>query len=221
MHTIVIVVTRNASICVKTLHTLLNINRVIAHNKFTNEIVFVNDDLFERQSVFLKKSKHCDRLIWIDYGIHVDAASVEKLVTKFVPGYQCLVLPCVTPDVDWDMFKQKIKKGSSEPISQMGLNFDTAVGKSIGDNLHVVVYSDPKCWAIDTKPVLKSLKENKGDGIIISAKVSEMFKKFIDRGVKIYAFTAASLIVTYPHECLGNILESAGIGYQQEEKCSV
>ena len=216
MHFVTVVVTRSASICVKTLHTLLNLNKLSAQNKFTNEIVYVNDDLFERKDVLLKKAKTCDRIIWIDYSVYVDIPSLEKLVDKFIPGYHCLVLPCVTPDVDWDMFKQKIKKGSTEPIGQMGLNFDTAVGKSIGEHLHVVTYTDPKSWAIDTKHVLKAIKGNKGEGIVISAKVSEMFKKFIERDIKIYAFTAANLIVTYPHECLGNILESAAIGFKQD-----
>jgi len=38
-----------------------------------------------------------------------------------------------------------------------------------------------------------------------------MFEKFIERGVKVCAFTGANLVATYPHECLGNILETAGV----------
>jgi hypothetical protein len=211
MHIIIVIVTRNAAISVKTLHTLLTFNKLSFQKKFTNEVVYVNDDAFEKQSVFLKKSKHCDRIIWIDYSIHVDPVSIEKLVDKFIQGYQCLVMPCVTPGIDWDLFKKKITSGSQEPVSQMGLNFDTKVGKSIGENLHIVTETDPKCWAIDTKPLLRALKGAKGEGITVSAKTSEMFKKFIERGVGIYAFTAANLTVTYPHECLGNILESANV----------
>jgi len=109
------------------------------------------------------------------------------------------------------MFKSKIAADSQEPVSQMGLEFDTKVGKSIGENLHIVTETDPKCWAIDTKAVLRAVKGEKGQGITISAKVSEMFKKFLDCGVKMYAFTDACLTVTYTHECIGNILETAGV----------
>jgi hypothetical protein len=211
MHIVTVIVTRSSSIAVKTLHTLLNLTRICSQKQHSHELIYVNDDLFERQSVFFKKAKYCDRLIWINYSVNVDNDSLDKLTDKFVTGYQCLVLPCVTPGVDWDMFKSKIRKDSKEPIYQMGLNFDTAVGKSIGENLHVVTYTDPKCWAVDAKPVLKALKGNKGDGITVSACVSEMFKTFIAKDIKVYAFTAANLIVTYPHECIGNLLSAAGV----------
>lgn len=214
MHIITVVVTRNSSISVRTLHSLLNINKFIALKKYTQEILYVNDNAFERQSIITKKSKYCDRIIWIDYGIHIDNASIEKFMDKFIPGYQCIVLPCVNPGINWDLFKSKVLSGSQEPVSQLGLEFDTKVSKSIGENLHIVTETDPKCWAIDTKAVLKAIKGEKGQGITISAKVSEMFKKFMDCGVKIYAFTDACLTVTYPHECLGNILAAAGVTQQ-------
>ena len=211
MHIIVVVVTRNASISVKTMHTLLNLNRISSIKKCTREILYVNDNAFERQSIITKKAKHCDRMIWIDYSVHIDNESIDKLTDKFVQGYHCLVLPCVNPDINWEMFKTKIAAGSQEPVSQIGLDFDTKVGKSIGEHLHVVTETDPKCWALDTKAVLRAVKGEKGQGITIPAKVSEMFKKFMDCGVKMYAFTDACLTVTYPHECLGNILETAGV----------
>jgi hypothetical protein len=211
MHVIAIVVTRSVSIAVKTLHSLLNLNRLCALKQLTLEIAFVNDDAFERKDIMLKKAKSCDRLIWINYSVHVDSDSMEKMLDKFVQGYHCIVLPCVTPGIDWDMFKSKVRSGSTEPLYQMGLNFDTEVGKSIGEKLHVVTSTTPQAWAIDTKQVLKAIKGNKGEGISISANVSEMFKTFIDRGVKVYAFTAANLVVTYPHECIGNLLSAAGV----------
>jgi len=210
MHVVTCIVTRNAAISVKTLHTLLNINKI---SGVTNEFVFINDDLFERQALLLKKLKHSDRIVWIDYSIHVDNPSLVKLFEKFIQGYHCLVLPCVTPGIDWDIFKKKILSGSQEPVSQMGLEFDTKVGKSIGENLNIVTETDPKCWAIDAKHLFKALRDKKGEGVTVPAKVSDMFKKFMERGVKMYAFTDAQLTVTYPHECLGNILESAGVGF--------
>ena len=213
MHVVTCIVTRNVSISVKTLHTLLNINKITQQVGLTNEFVFVNDDLYERQALLLKKLKHCDRLVWIDYSVHIDNDSLPKLYEKFIQGYHCLVLPCVTPGIDWDLFKKKVLSGSKEPIAQMGLEFDTKVGKSIGDKFHIVTETDPKCWAIDAKHLFKSLRDKKGEGVTVPAKVSEMFKKFMERGVKMYAFTDAQLTVTYPHECLGNILQAAGVGF--------
>jgi hypothetical protein len=172
----------------------------------------VNDDLFERKAMLLKKVKNCDRIVWINYSVHVDQASIEVVLDKFINGYSCVVLPCVTPGIDWNMFKQKVKDGMDEPVSQMGLNFDTEVGKAIGENFHTVTSTNPQAWAADTKALLKALKgPAKGEGINVSANVSEMFKTLIERGFKVYAYTAASLIVTYPHECIGNLLSAAGV----------
>lgn len=215
MHVVAVIVTRSVSIAVKTLHSLLALNRACAEKQLSLEIVFVNDNAFERKEMMLKKAKHCDRMIWVNYSVHIDSASAEKLLDKFVQGYHCLVLPCVTPGIDWDMFKSKVRSGSKEPLNQMGLNFDTEVGKSIGENLHIVTSTTPQAWAIDTKPVLKALKGNKGEGISVSANVTEMFKTFIEKGVKVYAFTAANLIITYPHECIGNLLSAAGVETSQ------
>jgi hypothetical protein len=38
-----------------------------------------------------------------------------------------------------------------------------------------------------------------------------MFQKFLQQGVRIYAFTAAKLTQTYTHECISNILNAAGV----------
>jgi hypothetical protein len=57
------------------------------------------------------------------------------------------------------------------------------------------------------KNVIKSIKDKKGDWKIYP----KMFEKFKESGVKIYAFTAAKLIITYPHECISNILNAAGV----------
>ena len=207
MHYVIFVVTRNKSVSVKTLHTLLVINRSLSGDN-TGEILFVDDNLYARQEAFLKKMKHCDRIVWIDYSVHVDSDSLIKLFGKFVQGYHCLVLPSVIDKVDWDSLKNKVASGSKEPTYQMALEFDTVVDKCIGDNLYTVMSTNPKCWAIDTKPVLKILKDNKGEGLKISPK---FFETFIERGVKIYTATDALITLTYSHECLGNILNCSSV----------
>lgn len=209
MHIVVCAVTRNVSICVKTLHTLLNINKICTHFNHSVEINFIKDD-FNKSDAFLKNSKHCDRLIWIEYGYQIDEESLARLIGKFPQNYNCMVLPAVVEGINWDSFKKKIRGNSQEPVSQMGLDFDTAVGTPCiaGDEfLRPVLTTDPKCWAIEAKSVLKALKDQKGEGIKLPPK---FFDKIRDRA-KVCAFTKAKVTATYSHECIGNILESAGI----------
>jgi hypothetical protein len=47
-----------------------------------------------------------------------------------------------------------------------------------------------------------------GGGTKIYAK---MFEKLIEQGVRVYAFSASKLTMTYTHECLSNILNAAGV----------
>ena len=207
-----IIVTRNVSVSVKTLHTLLKLNIICLQKNIANELVFIRDDPFEKNDTIVKKLKYCDRLLFIDYSIFVDEASLIKMVDPFYAGQHCLVLPCVVEGIDWDMFKKKIVSDSTEPPSQMGLNFDTEVSTKLADDLYTVKKTSPKVFALDTKQVIRAFKETKKQPAVkIPVKISEMFEKFLSRDLKVYAYTNANLIATYPHECLGNILETAGV----------
>jgi hypothetical protein len=210
MNVTTIVVTRNKACHVKTLHTLLRINLICMHHGHHHNINFVVDDPFEKSACILKHMKTCDRLLFIDYSIFIDHPTCDKIFTKF-EKFDCLVFPCVKEGVDWESFKRKIAKSTTEPIDQLALEFDTSVSHQISESMYKVVKTDPKCWVMDCKPVLKNLRERKGEGIKIPARNSELFDKLIEKGVKIYAWTAAKLVVTYPHECVSNILESAGV----------
>jgi hypothetical protein len=119
------------------------------------------------------------------------------------------VFPCVKEGIHWDAFNKKIR--TTEPCEQVALDFDTELGQKVGESLYKVKSTDPKCWIMDTKPVLKALRERKGEAIKLPAKNSEMFERLIEKGTKICAYTACRLTVTYPHECQSNILESAGV----------
>ncbi len=206
-----VIVTRNVSVSVKTLHTLLKLNIICMQKNIANELVFVRDDPFEKYDVLTKKLKHCDRLLWIEYSLFVDEASLIKMIDPFPKGYQCIVMPCVTEGINWEMFKKKVRDGSTEPESQMGLEFDTEVETKIADDIYTVSKTNPRAWALDAKQVLRSFRDKKGESIKIPVRVSEMFEKFKERGVRVCAFTDANLVATYPHECLGNILETAGV----------
>jgi len=180
------------------------------HHGFHHNIHFVVDDPFERNLAILKHIKNCDRILFIDYSIFIDPATCDRIFQKF-DGYNGLIFPCIKEGVDWESFKRKMAKNTTEPIEQLGLEFDTTLGPKVGESLYKVEKTNPKCWALECKPVIKALRDRKGEGIKIPAKNSDMFDKFMEQGLKIYAWTACRLTVTYPHECLANILESSGV----------
>src|SRR5210317_822972 len=168
-----VITTRSKSCSVKTLHTILKLNIECIQRNVQNEIMYVNDDPFDKIDTIQKCLPNCDRLFFID----------------------------------WGLFKHKVKEGSEEPVSQMGLNFDTEVGNKISENIYSVTSTNPRSWVMFSKNVMKNTKDkNCKWGLHV-----KMFKKLKEQRVKIYAFTAAKLTMTYPHECISNILNAAGV----------
>lgn len=201
-----VVTTRSKSCSVKTLHTILKLNIHCLQNNVQNEIVYVNDDPFEKIEMIQKCLSKCDRLFFVDFGIGVDDASVKQIFESH-EGLGVLVFPGVKEGIDWGLFKHKVREGSSEPVSQMGLNFDTQVGKKISTDIYSVTSTEAKSWVMFSKNVMKNAKDKKGN---FNLHV-KMFDKLKEQGVKIYAFTASKLTMTYPHECISNILGAAGV----------
>lgn len=206
MNLVTILVTRSKACHVKTLHTILRLNIKCIQRNINNEITYVDDDPFKKAEIIQKYAKTHDRIFFVDFGINVDEDSIDRVLGG-LEGFGVLVFPGVKEGVDWDMFKSKIKSDCQEPITQMGLHFDTTVGKQISENVHLVTTTEAKCWVMNTKNVIKNIKDKKGNWKIYP----KMFEKFKEQGVKIYAFTAAKLTLTYPHECISNILNAAGV----------
>jgi hypothetical protein len=207
MNLVTIITTRSKSCSVKTLHAILRLNVRCLQRKINNEVCYVTDDPYEKAEVIQKYMKTHDRIVFIDFGIGMDDASLDQI---FEPHdtIGCLVFPGVKEGVDWDMFKTKIRSGSKEPTSQMGLHFDTEVGKKISDNIYNVLRTEARVWMMNTKNVLKIIKDKKTGNCKIHPK---MFEQFSERGVRTYAFTASKLTATYTHECVSNILNAAGV----------
>ena len=67
-----ITTTRNASIAVRTLHTILNMNVMCIQTEHRFEINFVKDNQVEKNKFLLKKLKSADRVLVLDYGISLD-----------------------------------------------------------------------------------------------------------------------------------------------------
>ena len=207
MNLATIIVTRSKSCHVKTLHAILRLNVRCLQKSINNQIVYVNDNPFDKAEIIQKFMKSHDRLIFVDFGVGVDDISLDQCFEKH-ETVGCLVFPGVREGVDWNLFKSKVLDGSTEPVSQMGLHFDTSVAKKISTDIYNVTYTNAKAWMMNTKIVIKSIKDKKTGNWKIFPK---MFEKFQEHGVRIYAFTAAKLTMTYTHECVSNILNAAGV----------
>jgi hypothetical protein len=201
-----IIVTRSKACSVKTLHTILKLNIQCIQRNTQNELVYVNDDPFDKVDAIQRCLPNCDRLFFIDFGINVDEKSIEQLFESH-EGVGVLVFPGVKEGIDWGLFKHKVREGSTEPVHQMGMNFDTEVDKKISNDIYTVTNTQAKSWIMFSKNIIKNTKDKKGKwGLHV-----KMFEKLKEQKVKIYAFTAAKLTLTYPHECVSNILNAAGV----------
>lgn len=205
MNFVTILVTRSKACHVKTLHTILRFNIRCLQKSINNEIVYVDDDPYEKAEIVQKYMKTCDRIVFVDFGISLDDSTLDQCFEKH-DGIGCLVFPGVKEGIDWEMFKAKVKEGSEEPVTQMGLHFDTEVGKKVGKDIHQVTKTNARAWMMNTKNVSKSLQKSKDSKI-----GPKMFEKFLHQNVRVYAFTAAKLTMTYTHECVSNILNAAGV----------
>ena len=207
-----ILVTRNKSCHVRTMHTILIMNQMCAQRNIIQDISFVKDDRFVITDTITKKMKDSggDRILFFDYGVSItNHDTIGKMLNKFDAGIHCLVLPCVTEGIDWERFKNTID--TDEPVHQKGLHFDTEVSLT-GDagDIRLVTRTNPVCWCWDIKPVNKLMKV-KGEGLKLPPKNSDLFEKLINKKVKVSALTTAEVMTVYPHECIGNILNSQGV----------
>ena len=198
----------------KTLHSLLRFNVLCLQGGIHNSIVFVDDNYLSRSNVVKYCIENSERIVWFDYSVstqHDD--TFTACIHPFDSGCHGIVFPAVKKNINWDMFKSKVnsKTVQTEPISQYAMEFDTTVHKKIKNNIYSIKNTEAVFWAIDTKPLLKTFKTKKGEWHKIPGTPSEFFKHVIDGGVKLYAYTDTEITLTYTHECIGNILNAAGI----------
>ena len=211
MKFITVIVSRNKSCHVKTLHTVLRFNIMCMHRQgIENEICYINDDPYLKSEMIKSSIKRCDRLFFIEFGVHVDDGSLNQLFEKH-EGIGGVVFPSVKEGIDWSMFKQKVLSNSNEPVEQLGLHFDTEVCNKISDDIYTVTKTDPKAWVLMSKNVIKNNKEKKSSDFKVLPRMENMFSKFIENGVKIHAYVASKLVVSYSHECISNILNASGV----------
>ena len=156
MNIVTILVVRSKACHVKTLHSVLRLNMRCLQKNYNNEITYVDDDPYKKAEAIQKYMKTCDRIIFIDFGVGVDDGSLDQC---FEPHEHvgCLVFPGVKEGINWDQFKTKVQEGSSEPASQMGLDFDTEIGKKVSKDIYHVTSTKSKAWFLNTKNVSKNL----------------------------------------------------------------
>jgi len=206
-----IVVTRSKSCHVKTLHTVLRLNLMCIQSKgIQNEVVYVNDDPYEKSNIIQKYMKTTDRILYIDFGVCMDEGSIAQ-VFKPHEGVGCVVFPGVIEGIDWEMFKTKVKDNSTEPIEQIGLHFDTEIGNKISEDIYQVKSSSARCWVMMCKNTSKFVRDKRTYDYRVPPRMEQMFSKFKELGVKIHAYTASKLTMTYTHECISNLLNAAGV----------
>lgn len=207
MKFVTIVVTRSKSCHVKTLHTILRLNIKCLQNSVNHQIVYVNDDTHEKIDTIEQCMKKYDRILFIDFGIGVDDESLNKSL-EVNENAGLVVFPGVKETINWDMFKEKVRSESEEPTSQMGLDFDTVLGKKTSPHFYNVVSTSAKVWVMMPKTIIKHIKNKKKGTWKLHP---NMFENLKEQGVKIYAFSASKLIQTYTHECISNILNAASV----------
>lgn len=207
MKFITVLISRNKACHVKTLHTVLKLNLLCMQRGHGNEIMFCNDDPYEKSDTIEKllKRDEVDRIFFVEYGVCVDPGSLEQVVTADYDGMGVLVFPGATEGIDWDAFKKKVLAKSDEPNAQKGLHFDTLIGeRKVAEHVYAVKETAARAWVMNTKAVRKKIDKTIAPG-------PKMFAKLKDQGVKIYAYTEARLTMTYTHEAVSNILGAAGI----------
>lgn len=201
----VLAVSRNKSIAVGTLHMLLNLSGYAYTKEHRLEIHFV-----ESLSALPRFLKTAERILWVDYGRSLDVESFPRI---FDARQEVLVFPSVTGEVDWGMFKSKIKANTAEHRDQAGLVFDTTVDKKVSDGLWSVSQTNPSIFLMDCKAVEKKFAKK---SIKPPREMHTLFEKFRDAGVKVFAWTPSRVTIMHTYECIGNIMNVPSVTWTSD-----
>ena len=90
----VLVVTRNKSIAVTTLHSLMTIKMHAMSRGWHLEVVFV-----EGLSALPKYVKTGERIVWFDYGTNLDQDSIPRVFNTMEKDIRVVVFPAVVAPV--------------------------------------------------------------------------------------------------------------------------
>jgi len=201
----VVCVTRNKSIAVTTLHSLMTMGMHAAQRQVNIEYVFV-----EGLDALPKLVKSGERIVWFDYGTNLDQDSIPRVFNTMEKDIRVVVFPAVIEGVDWDMFRKKTVAGSTEPIHQRALTFDTDVTKKVaGTDFYDVEKTSARVWVMDSKPIDKKLKSAQKN--LSCDSYENLFSQLKSNNLRVVALPSATVIRHFTHKCLGNILEMPGV----------
>jgi hypothetical protein len=134
-----------------------------------------------------------DTCVFLDYSTSVDDETIDRCFDEF-DGIR--IFPGPVEGVHWDQFRKRTLDGSTEPVNQRGLKFDIEVGK------------DPCAFVISGKKMFKRLRGLK----FPSENIIDKLKKYDIHPV---IWSKSTVIRSFPHECLGNILNVSGVSVDQ------
>lgn len=175
----------------------------------------INIQFVQDASQIPRLLKTSERLMWIDYGASLDVESFDRIFDK--KSSEIVVFPAVKEGINWSRFAEGVKKGTTEPLPQVGLDFDTTVDKKVEDDLYTTKNTDPSVFVVmDCSKVYEKLRDKKGEGIKLPHTMGEIFQKCVEKGVKVHAYTKCNVLRHYSHECVGNILEAVGVSCKKE-----
>ena len=213
----VVVVTRNRSMYVKTLHTLLAIQGICGHYNLAIGLNFIIDANKEKMELLKTLLKTGDRLVWFEYGCAIEKDGVQHMVSVY-EKFDGIVFPVVKEGIDWAKFREKTLADSAEPVHQRALTFDTTVTNKVFDSTrdyYPISSTDPHVWSIDTKSVTKKLKDKK-NGFVLPPTITKFFENCTKRGVKLMAATGVDTFNHFTHECVGNLMNIPGLKVTME-----
>ena len=180
-------ITRNRSITASTLQTLVNMNvKCMLRNRD------LSIHMMDTRDGLAKLVEKGDTVLFLDYSTSIDDASMDKCFEEF-DGVR--IFPGPVEGVDWDQFRRRTLEGVSEPVSQRALKFDVDVPGA-----------EPSAFVVGGKKFFRKLRDKK-----LKFPIKDTISKL--RAFDLHPVVVHTAVVTrsFPHECLGNILEVSGV----------
>ena len=206
-----LVLKRNESIHIKTLHTLMHINLQLSQmQNMKVEIEFIDEDPFEVRDVIEKDLKKFDRLVIFRYGYMVEVTDdVINLLVKPTDCH-CVLFSGVKPTINWDEFTDKTINDSNEPEYQRGLDFSAVPHKKIRDGIYSTIKFTPNIFVMDCKAITKLMKKkNSNNRFPSNLNTLDEFMNSI--GARVYVYTKAVVTTSFQHKSVGSISTSTGV----------
>jgi len=127
-----------------------------------------------------------------------------------------LIIPSLKKTLDWKRFKETCTMDIQEPLTQRALQFDTQVNENKPipgpvTPLYPVTNSDARVFLVDSKIVLRKLKDKKGNIIQVPLKSTEWVRFLKERSVQVAAAVDIPCTNTIAHKCVSGLGKSNGL----------